>query len=963
MIKLTKISILLLTLLSAQILSAQTIKGTKGLSSKKHTIVIQQLEGQIDDSPSANVRVPNQNWKVPNWTLDKSKIIYQEPKGSYLKPSINREVSPAPDTSFHALEDNGSSIPPDVNGTVGPNHLMVTLNTEVRIQDREGRNLLTTALSNFWSILPGNGGTFDPKVIYDPYYDRWIMVTPSGSNSNDSKLYLGVSQTSNPLGEWNMYWIDPDESNNTWFDYPSIGFNKKWITISGNMFGGDYYRTVFTFDKMAVYNGDETLEFNRFATTQGFTIVPSITYDTVVEDQYFLSTSSGNNGGNGYIQKFKLDGPVNDPVFEYEGAIGIPEPWANGAGDQGNFLPQLGSSELINSVDSRMENVIYRNGKLWGVHHIFLPDNNPQRTAVQWWNLDTDGVILERGRVDDPTNEFSFAFATIAVNANEDVFIGFDVFSETQYASAGYAYKSHYDEPNSLREYYQFKDGLAPYYKTFGGGRNRWGDYSNTSVDPRNDIDFWTIQEFASTGNKWGTYWAYLRPSFQPEVDFMANNLLIPVGETVDFSDLSIGVPSNWEWTFSGANPETSTNQNPNGILYETEGNFDVKLISSNIYGNDTLTKENYISTSSTILPDVDFSFNKTVICTNEVVEFTDNTKYSPIQWEWQFDPSTVTFVNGTDANSKNPEVIFDAANTYSVSLKVWNINGFSEKTEFEIINSGGFTPYFNEDFNQNLDLRFWTVENPDDDITWEITNVGGAGHGQFAASINFYDYYTFTQRDRLISPSFNLEGMSNAVLEFDHAYAKRYSPITDSLIVLVSEDCGNSWSRLLALGENGNGNFATHILSTNGFVPQTTDDWCGSGYGSECNTIDLSEFLGKSNIKFAFESYNANGNPLYIDNIKISQFVDVDQNILNTEEIDLFPNPTKGSFTININENQYFEKVEIFNYLGQLVNTSNINKTKSSVKINTKSELMSGVYFVKISGQGKSISRKLIIN
>lgn len=204
---------------------------------------------------------------------------------------------------------------------------------------------------------------------------------------------------------------------------------------------------------------------------------------------------------------------------------------------------------------------------------------------------------------------------------------------------------------------------------------------------------------------------------------------------------------------------------------------------------------------------------------------------------------------------------------------------------------------------------------------------------------------------------------MSNAVLEFDHAYAKRYSPITDSLIVLVSEDCGNSWSRLLALGENGNGNFATHILSTNGFVPQTTDDWCGSGYGSECNTIDLSEFLGKSNIKFAFESYNANGNPLYIDNIKISQFVDVDQNILNTEEIDLFPNPTKGSFTININENQYFEKVEIFNYLGQLVNTSNINKTKSSVKINTKSELMSGVYFVKISGQGKSISRKLIIN
>jgi PKD repeat protein len=962
MIKLTKIGICILALLSGQILNAQTIKSTKGTSSQKHTVVIQELQNRVDDSPSANVRVPNTNWKVPNWTLDESRIIYTEPAGSYKMPASNREVSPAPDTSFHALEDNGSSIPPDVNGTVGPNHLMVTLNTGVRIQDREGRNLFSTGLGTFWSVLPGNGGTFDPKVIYDPYYNRWIMVTPSGSNSNDSKLYLGVSLTSDPLGEWNMYWIDPDESNNTWFDYPSIGFNKKWITISGNMFGGDYYRTVFTFDKMAVYNGDETLEFNRFATTQGFTIVPSITYDTIVEDQYFVSTSSGNSNGNGYIQLFKMDGPTNDPVFEHKGAIGIPEPWENGAGDQGNFLPQLGSSELINSVDSRMENVIYRNGKLWAVHHIFLPANNPQRTAVQWWNLDTDGIILERGRVDDPTNQFSFAFATIAVNALEDVFIGYDVFSATQYASAGYSYKSHYDEPNSMREYYQFKDGLAPYYKTFGGGRNRWGDYSNTSVDPLNDTDFWTIQEFASTDNKWGTYWAYLRPSFQPEVDFTANNLLIPVGETVDFTDLSAGVPSNWEWTFSGANPETSNIQNPNGILYENDGNFDVKLISSNIYGNDTLTKENFISTSSTILPEVDFSASKTVVCTDETVIFTDKTKYSPIQWEWQFDPATVTFINGTDANSQNPEVIFDAAGAYSTSLKVWNLNGFSETTEFEIIKAGGFSPYFNEDFETGFDKRFWTIENPDDDMSWEILNVGGSGHGQYAAALNFYEYYSFTQRDRLISPSYNLEGMSNAVLEFDHAYAKRYAQISDSLIVLISEDCGNSWNRLLSLGENGDGNFATHIQSSNGFVPQIADDWCGSGYGSNCYSINLDQYVGKANIKIAFETYNANGNPLYIDNVKISQFVDISENQINTSDVTIFPNPTNGSFSIINNSNEKFDNYEIINHLGQIVIKSKINQANTSIEINTKSELKTGVYFIKLSGERKSISSKLII-
>ena len=962
MYKASKISILILLISFSQIVIAQQISGTKSTTSKKESIIIKQLENVVDDSQTINAKIPNKNWEVPNWTFDDSKILYEEPKGTFKKPSSVRETSPAPNANFLALDDNGSSIPPDVNGTVGPDHLMVTLNTQVRIQDRQGTNLFTTSLSTFWQVLPGNGGTFDPKVIYDPYYNRWIMTTPSGSNSNDSKLYLGVSVNSDPLGEWYMYWIDPDESNQTWFDYPSIGFNEKWITISGNMFGNDYYRTVFTFDKHAAYNGDEIVNFTRFETSQGFTLVPSITYDTIVEDQYLISASSGNSNGNGYIQKFKLSGPVNDPVFEYEGAIGIPEPWENGAGSQGNFLPQLGSSELINSVDSRIENVIYRNGKLWAVHHIFLPVNNPQRTAVQWWNLDTDGVILERGRIDDPTNNLSFAFPTIAVNKNEDLFIGFDVFSETQYASAGYAYKSHYDEPNSMREYYQFKDGLAPYYKTFGGGRNRWGDYSNTSVDPRNDIDFWTIQEYAELNNKWGTWWANLKPTFFPEVEFAADNILIPVGETVNFQDLTIGVPSNWAWTFTGANPNSSDQQNPEGIMYEVEGSYDVKLKSSNIYGVDSLVKENYITTSTSILPEVSFTYDKTVICTDETVSFTDNSNYSPIQWEWQFDPSTVTYVNGTNENSQNPEVLFDEANYYSVSLKVWNVNGFSEITEFEIIQAGGLKPYFNENFGEGLDLRSWTIENPDGDITWEIVNLGESSYGQSSASINLYDYYSFTQRDRLISPYFNLDGMSNAILEFDHAYAKRYAQISDSLIVLISEDCGNSWSRLLSLGDDNNGSLATSPQTSDGFLPYQQDDWCGSGFGSQCFSVDLSQYTGNANIKIAFESYNANGNQLYLDNIKISQFVDIEENDISNESIKVYPNPSDGSFKLNISVTGLYNKVEILNHLGQLMMTTEITTNTSVIELNEESILKSGIYFIKLSGHKNSISKKIII-
>ena len=174
---------------------------------------------------------------------------------------------------------------------------------------------------------------------------------------------------------------------------------------------------------------------------------------------YLIANAGGDSGGNGYISKLRVSGGATEPALDFQGYISVPDTWGDHAGE---FLPQAGSSENINSVDSRMETVIYRNNKLWAVHHIFLPSNNPQRAAVQWWELDTSGVILQRGRIEDTTNEFSFAFASIAVNQNEDVFVGHGVFSESQYASAGYSFRAHDDELNTMRTYVQYKDGKAP---------------------------------------------------------------------------------------------------------------------------------------------------------------------------------------------------------------------------------------------------------------------------------------------------------------------------------------------------------------------------------------------------------------------------------------------------------------------------------------------------------------------
>jgi PKD repeat protein len=907
------------------------------------------------------IKKPNPIIYQPEFEILPESVISMEQPGNIENGKSSRVISPAPDTTFMGLYDSGNSIPPDVNGAPGPDHLMVTLNTEVRIQDRSGVNLFTISLGVFWADLPG-GSTFDPKILYDFEADRWIFTTCAGSTPGQSRLYLGVSTTSDPTGEWNLYSFLTDTQGVTWFDYPSMGFNSKWIVVSGNMFGNDYYRTVFVFDKQAMYDGIAEPQYTRFATSQGFTLVPAITFDAGEENVYLISSADGNTGGNGYISLFKVEGELSDPSFSMVGNIGTPNPWAGYVSGSGDFLPQMGSTERLNAVDHRMENVIMRNGKLWAVHHVFLPANNPQRTAVQWWQISPEGVLLQRGRVDDPTGVMSYAFATIAVNQYEDMVIGHGSFSENQYASCAYSFRSHIDEPNVTRDPYTYKAGLAPYYKTFGGGRNRWGDYTATMLDPVNGIDFWILQEYAelpNSGDRWGTWWAYLRVAFLPVPDFSANYTIIPVGESVNFTDQSMGVPNSWSWTFEGALNQESDQQNPMGITYSTEGSFTVSMTATNEFGSATETKASFITVSSTILPEIHFGYDKSEVCTNEVVKFTDQSLYMPREWSWVFTPSTVSFVNGTSSTSQNPEVVFDEAATYSVSLTATNLNGSSTATEFEIIRSGGaptpFVEYFEiEAFEENN----WIVENPDDDITWELTDIQGVAETTKGAMIDFTHYYAIGQRDRLVSPPLDLRGFDNLNFSFKHAYAKRLAEVADSLIVLISDDCGGSWTRIFADAEDGSGNFATHPM-TESFVPESSDDWCGGSYGSECITLNMNEFIGRTDIKIAFETYSFYGNPIYLTDIELGSTVSVpawsDQNSILT----VYPNPANDRLMIFSKENVEISDLKVFTSSGQMV--ISIDNYISGKTLDV-SQLQAGVYHIKALVDGNLVRAKIII-
>jgi PKD repeat protein/beta-lactamase superfamily II metal-dependent hydrolase len=83
-----------------------------------------------------------------------------------------------------------------------------------------------------------------------------------------------------------------------------------------------------------------------------------------------------------------------------------------------------------------------------------------------------------------------------------------------------------------------------------------------------------------------------------PVAAFTGSPTSVSVGGSVAFTDQSTNTPTSWSWTFAGGAPATSAVKNPT-VTYNTAGTYNVTLTATNAYGNNTLTKTNYITVTA----------------------------------------------------------------------------------------------------------------------------------------------------------------------------------------------------------------------------------------------------------------------------------------------------------------------------------------------------------------------------
>jgi PKD repeat protein/photosystem II stability/assembly factor-like uncharacterized protein len=450
-----------------------------------------------------------------------------------------------------------------------------------------------------------------------------------------------------------------------------------------------------------------------------------------------------------------------------------------------------------------------------------------------------------------------------------------------------------------------------------------------------------------------------------PAANFVADQTIVPIGCGVNFSDESVGVPFEWEWSFEGGTPATSSEQNPAGIVWNQPGSFTITLIVSNPAGTDTIIKEAYINASSDLLPAAQFTSTLHTFCTGDTatVYFYDKSEYCPLSWQWSFEPADVTFLEGTSATSQNPVVMFTGTSSYTVTLTAFNINGSSSVTKDDYIYIGGMPLPFTEDWESGqLAPSGWEVVNPDNLVTWDVDNVINDSIVNKAARMNFYNYNVAPgRRDQLISPAINLEGYNTAYLGFEHAYIRRYAQITDSLLIYISTDCGLTWTKIREFGDDGAGSFETMPIGVGEIEPQSADDWCNGPENPVCNVINISQWVGNNNVKIMFETVHRRGNNLFIDNIFVSPTIGVQDELLPASKgLNIYPNPGNGYFHLKSDKELKSPVVRIISSGSKVIYSTALASGKDWT-INTGT-LPAGFYIVRIISADGTWDEKLIV-
>ncbi len=407
-------------------------------------------------------------------------------------------------------------FPPDTMGDVGPNHIAEMINGNFQVFNKTtGASIISMSLDDFWTGMAGatipTGFTFDPRILFDAQSGRWFASSINGGAANT--IFLARSDTSDPTGDWDsVQFIGDTLDGNRFNDYDTLGVDATGVYISTNNFGPVFDVAIFSIPKADLLLDTPTAaNLTQFEAEnpaiRGTSIQPAVDFGAPDGSASLLGTS-----GSTVIRTDVLGaGGPGATLTASANVVGAPAFAAAPAARQP-------SGVTIENVTPRFTgNVVEVNGQLWAAHAVAGSAGN---SAIRWYQIDeATNTVVQTGLIEDTSTPLDFLDPSIAVNGFGLVAIGYTASGPSTFASAmavvGTTVSGAGGPVTTFGAPILLAAGAGNYRRAGGSGRNRWGDYSATRVDPSDPLTFWTFQEFVAAahpgpdfgtnGGLWGT--------------------------------------------------------------------------------------------------------------------------------------------------------------------------------------------------------------------------------------------------------------------------------------------------------------------------------------------------------------------------------------------------------------------------------------------------------------------------
>jgi hypothetical protein len=195
--------------------------------------------------------------------------------------------------------------------------------------------------------------------------------------------------------------------------------------------------------------------------------------------------------------------------------------------------------------------------------------------------------------------------------------------------------------------------------------------------------------------------------------------------------------------------------------------------------------------------------------------------------------------------------------------------------------------------------------------------------------------------------------------------WANKYGN-TDSISTVIGYmSLSNAENNGAFISFNYTKSFDDEILTLDAIKTDSLGNISCSNYQSSLLLNKIDTILTTSNLNLVDAAIQViSSNYLVTDSISPINVTDCStlglNHISNSDRLEIFPNPTQGKFSFSIAPNQKINHLEIYNALGELIQTSsNTNNTEfSDIDI---AQYPNGIYLIKIYGENNSFSSKVI--